>query len=122
MTEKLIPQHDYILAVEVKERELRPSKSGLVLPAVSGETAYNRTTGLLRAVEVGPGPWALTDTGFHRKPMSVKPGDLFYFGGKCPAVVVNGDLYVLAQDHQVLAVLEGAEFKTDEHNNIVRLS
>jgi co-chaperonin GroES (HSP10) len=100
----LEPQNDYIFCKPANV--IRQSTGGIYMPTQEDQTGNRALPDRWEALGVGRGPWALQyDTRtFERRPMCVKPGDVFTFEGAGFLVAAAGAPMCVVQNYQVAGV------------------
>lgn len=102
MTDRLIPESDYLLCTLIHE-EMDRTAGGIWAPSVSGDDNSRNDIRLMKVEHASEGPYTTTERGWSRRPLYAKAGELVYVRGKTPSILMAGTKYEMVQDYQVMA-------------------
>lgn len=114
--EFIVPQNDYVFASESKY--IHETSSGVAIVSAGHEgldlPGYTSLPVRFKAHGVGLGPWAIRHSRgkpaeYARRPMCVKPGDEFSFGGAAFMAHIGAAPMWVIQDCQIEAVFKAGE-------------
>lgn len=144
MSERLEPQHDFVLMRQINHED--KTESGLIMPKAGDYThlktekyqrehspdrdiqkSQSRNMNRYTVLAVGPGSYVdvaddIHDSVFLRKPMAVAPGQVVLVNEGAKPVPVNGEILYMCHDFEVLAVIvtgeDGKETLDPKHDYI----
>lgn len=113
--EFIVPQNDYVFATESKY--IHETSSGVAIVGAGHEgldlPGYTSLPVRFKALGVGLGPWAIRHARgkpaeYARRPMCLKTGEEFSFGGAAFMAPIGGAVLWVVQDCQIEAVFKEA--------------